>query len=45
MFSLASEKSEPEYAFELVCNWQSGSPSVRLDIEPLWGSWQDFSCW
>jgi len=25
---------------ELLCNWQS----VRLGIEPQWGSWTDFSC-
>jgi hypothetical protein len=26
---------------ELLCIWQS----VRLRIEPLWGSWPDFSCY
>jgi len=29
---------------ELLCNWQSVRPSVRLGREPLCDSWPDF-CW
>jgi len=24
---------------------QSVSQSIRLGVQTLWGSWQDFSCW